>query len=170
MDASGAGEVVDELRSGPNTLLSSHMFGGVELSGGQWQRVAIARAFYRRAGLLVMDEPTSALDARAEHRIFTGLRALARNQAVVMVTHRLANVAIADRILVLDHGRVVQSGTFSQLTQEDGLFRELWELQNDRGPTSSKVSNGTAAAGQATRALPRQDANGTPAPAAGGAP
>ncbi|MEV4925898.1 ABC transporter ATP-binding protein [Streptomyces roseoverticillatus] len=129
----GADEVVKELRSGLDTLLAREWFGGVELSGGQWQRIAIARAFYRPAGLLVMDEPTSALDARAEHRIFTGLRKAAQERAVVLVTHRLANVAVADRIVVLDHGRVIQQGTFAELVEAPGLFRELWSLQSDRG-------------------------------------
>ncbi|MDJ0383153.1 ABC transporter ATP-binding protein [Streptomyces sp. G-G2] len=132
-EQSGAHDVLAELRSGLDTLLAREYFGGVELSGGQWQRLAIARAFHRPAGLLVMDEPTSALDPRAEHRIFTGLRELARDRAVVLVTHRLENVAIADRIVVLDHGRIIQQGTFSELSQQDGLFRELWDLQHDRG-------------------------------------
>ncbi|MFC4608406.1 ABC transporter ATP-binding protein [Streptomyces maoxianensis] len=131
-ERSGAHEVVDDLRSGLDTLLAREWFGGVELSGGQWQRIAIARAFHRPAGLLVMDEPTSALDARAEHRIFTGLRDIAQDHAVVLVTHRLANVAIADRIVVLDHGCIIQQGTFDELVEAPGLFRELWELQNDR--------------------------------------
>ncbi|MFF7726655.1 ABC transporter ATP-binding protein [Streptomyces sp. NPDC008001] len=139
----GADEVVKELRSGLDTLLAREWFGGVELSGGQWQRIAIARAFYRPAGLLVMDEPTSALDARAEHRIFAGLRKVAQERAVVLVTHRLANVAVADRIVVLDHGRVIQQGTFAELVKEPGLFRELWSLQNDRGPAEHEEAGRT---------------------------
>ncbi|MFF4528735.1 ABC transporter ATP-binding protein [Streptomyces sp. NPDC001407] len=134
----GADEVVAGLRSGLDTLLAREWYGGVDLSGGQWQRIAIARAFYRQAGLLVMDEPTSALDARAEHRIFTGLRRIAEDRAVVLVTHRLANVAVADRIVVLDRGQIIQQGTFSELTSRPGLFRELWELQNDRGVRGSE--------------------------------
>ncbi|MEU9987858.1 ABC transporter ATP-binding protein [Streptomyces sp. NPDC048045] len=142
--ASGADEVVDELRSGLNTLLAKEWWGGQELSGGQWQRMAIARAFHRPAGLLVLDEPTAALDPRAEHRIFAGLRRHAADRAVVLVTHRLTNVAIADRIVVLDKGRVIQHGSFAELLADHGgLFRELWDLQNERtghvpAPSSSE--------------------------------
>ncbi|MEU6866778.1 ABC transporter ATP-binding protein [Streptomyces sp. NPDC046876] len=131
-EASGAHEVITELRSGYGTLLASQWWGGQELSGGQWQRVAIARAFYRKARLLVMDEPTSALDARAEHRVFTGLRDLAQSRAVVIVTHRLINVASADRIVVLHHGRIIEQGTYKQLMDQGGMFAELASLQSDR--------------------------------------
>ncbi|MEU6933555.1 ABC transporter ATP-binding protein [Streptomyces sp. 2RAF24] len=139
-ERSGAAEVVQGLRSGWNTLLAREWFGGVELSGGQWQRLAIARAFYR-PGLLVLDEPTSALDARAEHRIFAGLREIAKDRPVVLVTHRLANVAVADRIIVLSHGRIIQQGTYTQLAALPGLFRELLELQNDRGIPAQRASD-----------------------------
>ncbi|MFF6955646.1 ATP-binding cassette domain-containing protein [Streptomyces sp. NPDC008317] len=132
--ASGADEVVTSLRSGLDTLLAREWWGGQELSGGQWQRVALARAFHRDAGLLVLDEPTAALDPRAEHRIFTGLRTLAADRAVVLVTHRLTNVTVADKIAVLDQGRLVQYGTFAQLRDTPGLFHDLWLLQNDRAP------------------------------------
>ncbi|GAA4960970.1 ABC transporter ATP-binding protein [Yinghuangia aomiensis] len=130
--ASGASDVLNELRRGLETLLAPEFWGGQDLSGGQWQRIALARAFYRRAPLLVLDEPTSALDPRAEHRIFAGLRAMAADCAIVLVTHRLTNVAVADRIVVLDHGCVLQEGTFTELTTTPGLFQELWRLQNDR--------------------------------------
>lgn len=132
--ASGADEVVTSLRSGLDTLLAREWWGGQELSGGQWQRIALARAFHRDAGLLVLDEPTAALDPRAEHRIFTGLRELAADRAVVLVTHRLTNVTVADKIAVLDQGRLVQYGTFAQLRDVPGLFHDLWILQNDRDP------------------------------------
>ncbi|CAM5694012.1 ATP-binding cassette domain-containing protein OS=Streptomyces alboniger OX=132473 GN=CP975_02865 PE=4 SV=1 [Streptomyces alboniger] len=131
--AAGADEVIDGLRSGLNTLLAKEWWGGQELSGGQWQRIALARAFHRPAGLLVLDEPTAALDPRAEHRIFTGLRRLAADRAVVLVTHRLTNVSIADRIVVLQKGRVIQHGSFAELLADrGGLFRELWDRQNER--------------------------------------
>ncbi|MFI6985857.1 ABC transporter ATP-binding protein [Embleya sp. NPDC050154] len=130
--AGGADDVLKTLRSGLNTLLAREWWGGVALSPGQWQRIAVARAAHRDAGLLVMDEPTSDLDPRAEHRIFTGLRDLAGDRAVVLVTHNLANTSIADRVVVLDKGRVVQSGTFHELINRPGLMRDLWRLQQDR--------------------------------------
>ncbi|GGU60820.1 ABC transporter [Streptomyces albospinus] len=129
---SGADEVVGELRSGLDTVLARDWLGGQELSGGQWQRIALTRAFHRPAGLLVLDEPTSALDPLGEHRIFAGLREVAATRAVVLITHRLTNVAVADRIVVLDKGSVVQEGTFPELVAEPGLFRDLWTYQHTR--------------------------------------
>ncbi|UTO68286.1 ABC transporter ATP-binding protein/permease [Streptomyces rapamycinicus NRRL 5491] len=136
-EASGAMDMLPGLRSGLDTLLTSEWYGGQQLSGGQWQRVVLTRAFHRKAALLVMDEPTAALDARAEHHIFTGLRSLAKDRAILLITHRLANVAVADRIVVLDQGRVVQEGTYAQLTREPGLFRSLWALQQRTGGEAS---------------------------------
>ncbi|MFF9479482.1 ABC transporter ATP-binding protein [Streptomyces sp. NPDC014733] len=127
--AAGADEVVEALGSGLDTLLAREWLNGEELSGGQWQRIALARAFFREAGLLVLDEPTANLDPLAEFRIFQRLRALARNQVVLLVTHRLANLAVADRIVVLDAGRIVQQGTYGQLAAEEGLFRDLLACQ-----------------------------------------
>ncbi|MER6049929.1 ATP-binding cassette domain-containing protein [Streptomyces sp. NPDC001793] len=129
---SGADEVLTELRSGLDTVLARDWLGGQELSGGQWQRIALTRAFHRPAGLLVLDEPTSALDPLGEHRIFAGLREIAATRAVVLITHRLTNVAVADRILVMDKGQVVQHGTFPELVAQPGLFRDLWAYQHTR--------------------------------------
>jgi ATP-binding cassette subfamily B protein len=145
--SSGADEVVDGLRSGLDTLLTRDWAGGEALSGGQWQRIALARAFYRPAGLLVLDEPTSALDPRAEHRIFANLRRLAQDRAVLLVTHRLANVSVADRIVVLEHGRIIQQGTFAELVDQPGRLRELWELQNDRTGIPTPRTESAAPAG-----------------------
>ncbi|NUU21682.1 MAG: ABC transporter ATP-binding protein [Streptomycetaceae bacterium] len=139
--ASGADEVVATLKRGLGTSLAHEFMGGTDLSGGQWQRLNIARAYYREGRLLVLDEPTSALDPRAEHRIFAGLRENARDRAVVLVTHRLANVAVADRILVLERGKVIQSGTFEQLKTTEGLFRELWLLQQDRSGSTTAAGD-----------------------------
>ncbi|WP_030021730.1 ABC transporter ATP-binding protein [Streptomyces monomycini] len=132
--AAGADEVVDRLGAGLDTLLAREWLNGEELSGGQWQRVALARAFFRKAGLLVLDEPTANLDPRAEYRIFQRLRDLARDRVVLLVTHRITNVAVADRIVVLDEGSIVQEGTYQELArQEGGLFQQLLSYQVTAG-------------------------------------
>lgn len=128
-EASGADEVVDRLGAGLDTLLAREWLNGEELSGGQWQRVALGRAFFREAGLLVLDEPTANLDPRAEYRIFQRLRDLARDRVVLLVTHRITNVAVADRIVVLDEGRIVQEGTYQELAEQPGLFQQLLSYQ-----------------------------------------
>ncbi|MEV7503194.1 ABC transporter ATP-binding protein [Streptomyces sp. NPDC093018] len=128
-EAAGADEVVDRLASGLDTLLAREWLNGEELSGGQWQRIALARAFFREAGLLVLDEPTANLDPRAEYRIFRRLRDLARDRVVLLVTHRITNVAVADRIVVLDEGRIVQEGTYQELSQQEGMFQQLLSYQ-----------------------------------------
>ncbi|SFY48356.1 Putative multidrug export ATP-binding/permease protein [Streptomyces sp. F-1] len=128
-EAAGADEVVDKLASGLDTLLAREWLNGEELSGGQWQRIALARAFFREAGLLVLDEPTANLDPRAEYRIFQRLRGLARDRVVLLVTHRITNVAVADRIVVLDEGKVVQEGTYRELSQQPGMFQQLLSFQ-----------------------------------------
>jgi ATP-binding cassette subfamily B protein len=128
-EAAGADEVIDKLGAGLDTLLAREWLNGEELSGGQWQRIALGRAFFREAGLLVLDEPTANLDPRAEYRIFQRLRHLARDRVVLLVTHRITNVAVADRIVVLDEGRIVQEGTYPQLAQQPGLFQQLLSYQ-----------------------------------------
>lgn len=129
----GADTVIDKLPHGLDTSLARSFWGGHDLSGGQWQRLALARGFHRDAPLIVLDEPTSALDARAEHQILTRLRDLAAGRTALFITHRLASTRTADRILVLDHGRLIQSGTYTQLLNEDGgLYQELHRLQVGR--------------------------------------
>ncbi|MEV7384311.1 ATP-binding cassette domain-containing protein [Streptomyces lydicus] len=130
-EAAGADAVIATLPHGLDTSLARSWWGGHDLSGGQWQRIAVARAFHRDAPVLVMDEPTAALDARAEHRIFTRLRNLAAGRATIFITHRLANTRLADRIIVLNRGRIEQMGTYDELAHQ-GLFHELLKLQEDR--------------------------------------
>ncbi|MER6734679.1 ABC transporter ATP-binding protein [Streptomyces puniciscabiei] len=130
-ESAGAAELVQLLPHGWETLLARSWWGGHDLSGGQWQRIAIARAFYRNAPVLVLDEPTAALDARAEHHVFQRLRRLAAGRTTVFVTHRLANVRLADRIVVLEGGRIVEEGDFDSLLAAGGLFAELYKLQQD---------------------------------------
>ncbi|MER7757932.1 ABC transporter ATP-binding protein [Kitasatospora sp. NPDC097643] len=132
--ATGADEVIAELPNGLDTLLARDFWGGTDLSEGQWQRMVTAAAFHRQASLLILDEPTSAMDPRAEHRIFTGLARLAEDRAIVLVTHNLENTRVAHRIVVLDHGQVIQEGGFAELSTTPGMFADLRALQHDRGP------------------------------------
>jgi ATP-binding cassette subfamily B protein len=127
--SSGADAVIAELDRGYDTLLARQFKDGAELSGGQWQRIAAARGFYRTAPLLIMDEPTAALDARAEYALFTSLRTLARDRTVLIITHRLASVRHADRIYVLAHGQVAESGTHAGLMAQGGQYAELYNIQ-----------------------------------------
>jgi ATP-binding cassette subfamily B protein/ATP-binding cassette subfamily C protein len=128
-EVAGADQVVAELPHGYATLLDRRFKDGEELSGGQWQRIAVARGFYRDAPLLICDEPTAALDARAEHALFDRIRRHADGRTVLLITHRLASVRYADRIYVLDHGKVVEQGTHADLIALDGLYADLYNLQ-----------------------------------------
>jgi ATP-binding cassette subfamily B protein len=135
--ASGADTVIAELARGYDTLLARQFKDGAELSGGQWQRIAAARGFYRTAPLLIMDEPTAALDARAEYALFSSLRTLAQDRTVLIITHRLASVRHADRIYVLAHGEVAESGTHADLMALGGQYADLYTIQASQYDISS---------------------------------
>ncbi|MFD0266297.1 ATP-binding cassette domain-containing protein [Streptomyces sp. NPDC127106] len=132
LGAVGMKETVAAYPSGLDTLLARSLWGGHEPSGGQWQRIACARAFHRKPGLLVMDEPTSAMDPRGEHMVFSGLREMKDDRITVIVTHRMENCRLADRIVVLDSGRITEQGTYEELLRLDGSFAELVRLSQDR--------------------------------------
>lgn len=132
-EAAGADTAITKLPAGLDTSLARSWWGGHDLSGGQWQRLALARAFHRDAPVHILDEPTASLDARAEHRIFARLKTLAEGRTAIFITHRLANARVADRIVVMDKGRIVETGTYDHLLHRDGsLFRELHRLQDGR--------------------------------------
>jgi ATP-binding cassette subfamily B protein len=129
--AAGADEFLSALPDGYATPLSRLFDGGHEISGGQWQRVAIARAYFRQAPLVILDEPSSALDPRAEHDLFSSLRATLEGRTALFVSHRFSTVRSADRIYVLEAGKVAEHGTHAELMARKGLYADLFTLQAD---------------------------------------
>jgi len=102
---------------------------GVELSGGEWQKVALARAYMKDAQVLILDEPTSALDARAEYEVFQRFSSMTKGKSAVLISHRFSTARLADRIMVLDKGRVLEIGSHEELLEKNGKYAELFQLQ-----------------------------------------
>jgi ATP-binding cassette subfamily B protein len=102
---------------------------GVELSGGEWQKVALARAYMKDAQVLILDEPTAALDARAEYEVFQRFAQMTQGKSAVLISHRFSTARMADRIMVLDKGEIIESGTHQQLLEKNGRYAELFQLQ-----------------------------------------
>jgi ATP-binding cassette subfamily B protein len=131
----GVDAMIEAMPQGYDTMLG-RMFGDYDLSGGQWQKIAVARAFARDASLLILDEPTSNLDARAEYELFTRFGALAHGRTTIIVSHRFSTVSMANRIFVMDRGRIVESGTHEELLAQAGNYADLYRL-HQRQMTSS---------------------------------
>ena len=126
---SGADEVVAALPDGLDTRLGKEFHTGVDLSVGQWQKLAIARAYFRPADILILDEPASALDAKAEAAVYEHFARMAEASTVLLISHRLGSCRIADRILVLREGTLVEQGTHTELLAADGEYAALYRLQ-----------------------------------------
>ena len=126
---SGAAGVIEALPEGYDTVLGKWFDGGVNLSGGEWQKVALGRAFMREAQILILDEPSAALDARAEFELFSRLRELAHGRTAIFISHRFSTVRRADRILVFEQGKLIESGTHEELLALNGRYAELFNLQ-----------------------------------------
>jgi len=124
-----AAGVVERLPNRYEQMLGRRFDGGVELSGGEWQKVALARAYLREAEVLILDEPTAALDARAEFEVFQRFTELTRGKMAVLISHRFSTVRMADRIVVLENGEIMQHGTHEELLAVGGTYRELFTLQ-----------------------------------------
>ena len=126
---SQADTLAANLPLGYRQMLGRRFEGGIELSGGEWQKIALARAYMRKAQIIVLDEPTAALDARAEYETFARFADLVSGQIALLISHRFSTVRMADRIIVLQHGTILEQGTHSQLLSQDGLYAELFRLQ-----------------------------------------
>jgi ATP-binding cassette subfamily B protein len=124
-----ASDLVSRLPAGYDQMLGKRFQEGVELSGGEWQKVALARAYMRQAQVLILDEPTSALDARAEYEVFQRFAALTKGKTAVLISHRFSTVRMADRILVLQEGQLIESGSHEELIDMNGKYAELFALQ-----------------------------------------
>ena len=124
-----ANEVVSELKYGYDQQLGKRFAKGQELSGGQWQKIALARAYMKNAEVMILDEPTSALDAKAESEVFERFIGLIKDKTSVIISHRFSTVRQADRILVLQEGKILESGTHNELMENKKLYAQLFTLQ-----------------------------------------
>lgn len=124
-----AEDIVRELTKGKDQRLGRWLEDSEELSTGQWQKVAIARALYRNAPILILDEPTSNIDAEAEYAIFENLKKIYKNKTLIFISHRFSTVRMADRIFVLDKGKLVEQGTHEELLKYKGLYAKYFSLQ-----------------------------------------
>jgi ATP-binding cassette subfamily B protein len=114
---------------GYRQMLGRRFENGLELSGGEWQKIALARAYIRKSQIIILDEPTAALDARAEYEVFQRFAELVAGQIAFLISHRFSTVRMADRIIVLRQGAIVEQGTHDQLLALNGLYAELFRLQ-----------------------------------------
>lgn len=124
-----ANEVIAKLSGHYDQMLGRRFEGGVDLSGGEWQKIALARAYLRNAQLLILDEPTAALDARSEYEVFQRFAELTTGKMALFISHRFSTVRMADRIVVLETGRIAEEGTHELLTRMGGRYAEMFELQ-----------------------------------------
>jgi ATP-binding cassette subfamily B protein len=125
-----ANTVVEKLSGGYDQMLGRRFEGGVELSGGEWQKIALARAYLRDAELLILDEPTAALDARSELEVFERFAELTEGKMALLISHRFSTVRMADRIVVLAGGRLIEEGSHEQLMKKaGGIYAEMFEMQ-----------------------------------------
>ena len=121
--------IAQAVGGGYEQMFGRRFEGGVDLSGGEWQKIALARAYLRDAQLLMLDEPTAALDARSEYEVFQRFAELTTGKMALFISHRFSTVRMADRIIVLENGKIAEEGTHEKLTRMGGRYAEMFELQ-----------------------------------------
>jgi ATP-binding cassette subfamily B protein len=124
-----ADAVVGKLPKGYEQLLGLRFEGGVDLSGGEWQKMALARAYFRDAQVVILDEPTASLDARSEYEVFERFAELTEDKTALLISHRFSTVRMANRIVVLEGGRVAEQGSHEKLLSQGGRYAAMFELQ-----------------------------------------
>jgi ATP-binding cassette subfamily B protein len=124
-----ADRFIERLPNGYEQQLGRRFEGGVDLSGGEWQKIALARAYYRDAQLVILDEPTASLDARSEYEVFQRFAELTQGKIALLISHRFSTVRMADRIVVLENGRIAEQGSHQQLISLGGRYSVMFELQ-----------------------------------------
>lgn len=126
---SGASEFIEKLKDGYKTILGTRFEGGTDLSVGQWQKVAIARAFMRECSVLILDEPTASIDAKSEYEIFKRFVQLVERKITILISHRFSTVRLANRILVIENGKLIENGSHKELMKKNGKYAEMFTLQ-----------------------------------------
>jgi ATP-binding cassette, subfamily B, bacterial len=126
---SGAAPAIEQLPHGYATLLGKEFPSGADLSLGQWQKLAIARAYLRDAVVLVLDEPTAALDARGEVAVYRQFRDMAQGKTTLLISHRLGSARLAERIVFLEHGRIIEQGSHDDLVARGGRYAEMYRVR-----------------------------------------
>ena len=128
-DQAGVDELIRQLPHGYETILGKWFDNGEELSRGEWQKIALARAFLRKSQIILLDEPASSLDPRAEYEVFQRFKDLAAGATAIFISHRLSTVKMADRIFVMEKGKIVESGSYDELMEKKGSFAYLFDMQ-----------------------------------------
>jgi ABC-type multidrug transport system fused ATPase/permease subunit len=128
----GINDLIRNLPNGYSTLIGNLFDDSRELSWGEWQKLALARALFRDAPVLILDEPSSALDADTEFDIFSRFRNIVKGRTTILISHRFSNVSLADRITVLDKGKIIESGTHDELMRKGGMYFNMYSKQTSR--------------------------------------
>jgi len=125
----GADEMIKNLPQGYDTVLGRMFERGEELSEGQWQKIALARAFFRDTQLIILDEPTSSMDPKSEYELFNSFRNILNGRTSLLISHRMSTVRMADKIFVMDKGKIVETGSHKELLSYGGIYADLFETQ-----------------------------------------